>query len=358
MTNAAPILPKSQTIMNRREMLKGSFALAASSPMRRIMACENDDPGDGRIMTVQGDFASSTMGPTLPHEHLLVDFIGAEQATPDRYDADEVFKTALPHLKRLKEQGAATLIECTPAYLGRDPLLLNRLAKASGVRIVTNTGYYAANGGKHLPAHVQHESADEIAARWIKEWRDGIGRAAIRPGFIKIGTDAGPLPEINRKLVRAAARTHLATGLTIAAHTGNGVAAMEQLAILKEEGVDPSAFIWVHAQNESDPSLHAKAAEQGAWVEFDGVAPATIDRHRELVLAMKGRGLLRKTLISHDAGWYHVGEPNGGEFRPFDTIMGTFLPEMKQAGLTDDEGRLLLEENPRAAFTMRVRKSR
>ncbi len=74
--------------------------------------------------------------------------------------------------------------------------------------------------------------------------------------------------------MRAAAKTHLQTGLTIASHTGNGVAALEELEILKQEGVHPGAFIWVHAQTEGNGKLHLKAAQQGAWVEFDGISEA------------------------------------------------------------------------------------
>ncbi len=210
--------------------------------------------------------------------------------------------------------------------------MLQRLAEISGLHLLTNTGYYGANGGKHLPAHARTESAEALARRWADEWRDGIEGTGIRPGFIKIGTDAGPLPEVNQKLVRAAARAHLASGLTIAAHTGDGRAAIQELAILEEEGVHDSAFIWVHAQNERDTALHARAAASGAWVEFDGISPQAIARHVELVRAMKARGLLGRVLLSHDAGWYHVGEPRGGDYWPYDTLMAQFVPALRAAG--------------------------
>lgn len=35
----------------------------------------------------------------LTHEHILVDFIGADQANPSRYDANEVFAAARPKLE-------------------------------------------------------------------------------------------------------------------------------------------------------------------------------------------------------------------------------------------------------------------
>ena len=102
-------------------------------------------------MTVRGPIPPEEMGPTLPHEHVLVDFVGAREASRDRYDADEVYRVALPHLRRIREQGIRTLVECTPAYLGRDPALLRRLSEASGLHILTPTGYYGAGRGKYLP---------------------------------------------------------------------------------------------------------------------------------------------------------------------------------------------------------------
>ena len=73
------------------------------------------------MMTVGGPIAPEQMGLTLPHEHIIVDFIGADRVARDRYDADEVIRVALPHLRRLREQGVRTLVECTPAYPGTRP---------------------------------------------------------------------------------------------------------------------------------------------------------------------------------------------------------------------------------------------
>ncbi len=44
-----------------------------------------------------------------------------------------------------------------------------------------------------------------------------------------------------------------------------------------ERNVPLSAFIWVHAQSEKDPSFQIRVATRGAWVEFD--APKTVERH-------------------------------------------------------------------------------
>jgi len=348
----------------RRQFLKQS-ALAAGAatlgagclgPKLEPKSTLLPKPADS-IMTVLGPIAPSAMGATLPHEHIMLDFIGADQVSRERYDRDTVIKAVTPHLEQLRDFGCRTLVECTPAYIGRDPVLLKKLATSTELNLLTNTGYYGAAHNKFLPDHALTLSADELAQLWLREWREGIEGTGVRPGFIKIGVDDGPLPNLHRELVRAAARTHLGSGLTIAAHSGDGRAVLEELFILDSEGVSGGALIWVHAQNETDPILHWHAAEQGAWVEFDHISPPDVERHLEMVLGMKARGYLHRVLVSHDAGWYEIGQPDGGKFRPYDTLFTHFIPALRHHGFTEEEISLLLVTNPREAFTIRVRKA-
>jgi phosphotriesterase-related protein len=337
--------------MKRRNFLQA--AAVATLPFGYGSSFANGaDSGPRRVMTVDGEVDVDELGKVLPHEHILVDFVGADLVSPDRYDADEAFTVMLPFVRQAKKVGCQTIVECTPAYLGRDPKLLQRLSKATGVKFITNTGYYGARQGKFLPKHAYSESADELAKRWTADWQEGIQGTGVRPGFIKIGVDAGPLTDVNRKLVQAAARCHRETGLAIAGHTGDGIAALAQLDVLKKEGVSPSAWVWVHAQNERNSELHIQIARAGAWVEFDGIGPTSIDRHVGLVQSMRAAGLLNQTLISHDAGWYSVGEPRGGKVRGFDTVFTEFVPALRKAGFGEDEMKQLIVINPAMGFAI------
>jgi phosphotriesterase-related protein len=316
------------------------------------LAAALDSP---RVETVLGPVPASDLGTTLVHEHVLVDFVGADRVSRDRYSADEVFRVARPHLEDVKRAGVRTLVDCTPAFLGRDPLLLKRLSEATGLRIVTNTGYYGAADDKFVPAHAWKEDADALAARWIGELREGIEGTGIRPGFLKIGVDAGPLSEIDRKLVVAAARTHAATGLTIAVHTGDGEAARGIVKALAAERVGPSAYVWVHAQNEQDRKIHVELAEAGAWVELDGVGPRSLAAHADAVADLARRGHLGRLLVSQDAGWYHVGEPGGGDYRGYTFLAEAFVPALRDRGLSAAQVETLLVANPARAFAIGVR---
>jgi phosphotriesterase-related protein len=117
------------------------------------------------------------------------------------------------------------------------------------------------------------------------------------------------------------------------------------LDIVTAEKVSPAKFVWVHAQNERDHGVHEKVARSGAWVEFDGIGPKTVEFHLECVRFLAAKGLLRRTLVSQDAGWYHVGEAGGGEFRGYTYLYSDFLPRLEPAQVP-----VLMWENPRAAF--------
>jgi len=341
--------------LSRREWLAGAAALLGGACASRNRNRASTAATKSRLIeTVTGAIDADTLGVTLMHEHVLVDFIGADRVSRDRYDANHVVATVLPHLQQLRALGCDTLVECTPAYLGRDPELLKRLSEQSSVHILSNTGYYGAANDKHLPPHAFTETADQLAARWIREHERGIDGTPIKPAFMKIGVDGAPLSAVDRKLVLAAALTHRATGLPIASHTGSGAAAQEELDILEQAGVPLSAFIWVHAQSERDQAFHTRVATRGAWVEFDGISPTTVARHVELVRHMKDEGRLGKVLVSHDAGWYRVGEPGGGAFRPYDTLFTSFVPALEAAGFGDDDVRQLLVTNPRRALVVQA----
>lgn len=310
------------------------------------------------VMTVNGPIAPQDMGTTLPHEHLLVDFIGADSTGYHRWDKAEVIENVLPYLLEIKPYNVATFIDCTPAYLGRDPILLKRLSEQSGISILTPTGYYGARNNIFVPEHAYHDTVEELAARWIAEWENGIEATDVRPGFIKIGVDANEtLTPIQEKIVRAACRTHLVTGLTIVSHTGPEHAVYDQLRVLKEEGVSPTAFVWTHAQHGS-PEAHVEMAQKGVWISLDNTSAdsARVEQRVAQLQNLKTHGLLDHVLISHDAGWYRPGEPDGGRFRGFTSLFTHLLPKLRAQGFQENEIEWMMVQNPQRAFAIRIQR--
>jgi predicted metal-dependent phosphotriesterase family hydrolase len=339
-------------MIRRRTFLQRAAALAAGCALPDSVWSHQQ----AFVMTVTGPVNPTQLKLTLSHEHIVVDFIGAERVSKDRYEQDEVFNTALPFLEDVKKRGCNTFVDCTPAYIGRDVELLKKLSAETGLYILTTTGYYGAAQEKFIPRHAYSKSAEQLAARWIDEWRRGIEGTGIKPGLIKTGVDKAPLSEVQTKLIDAAALTHLACGLPIAVHTGNGAAAETQLEILALRKVSPSARIWVHAQNEKDQSYHIRAAQRGSWVSFDGVRKESIRENVNFLQTMKKEGLLNAVLCSQDSGWYNVGDPGGGKFNDYNAIFTDFIPALRASGFTTQEIDTVFIANPAKAFTIGVRK--
>ena len=211
------------------------------------------------VQTVLGPIPASKLGVTLAHEHVMCDFIGAEQTNRNRWEVEAVVKRMRPVLMQLKERGVTGFIDCTPAYIGRDPRVLKRLAQETGLHIVTNTGYYGGANDKFVPRHGYDETADQLADRWVREWENGIEDTRVKPGFIKIGvdeieSDSARLSPIDEKIVRASARASKRTGLAVTCHTGGGPAGLAAAKVFIVEKADPGRFVVAHSDGHGLPT--------------------------------------------------------------------------------------------------------
>ncbi len=344
---------------NRRSFIKKTLKYSVCAPYFPAELKFEDQSrlnSDENIMTVNGMVKASELGFTLSHEHILVDFIGAENYDPTRWKQDEVISVVKPYLDEIKEFGCRSFVECTPEYIGRDPELLKKLSDITGMLFLTNTGFYGAADNKYMPKKAYEMDAGALAELWIRESESGIKGSGIKPGFMKIGVAPEPLSELHQKIVTAAGQTHLETGLSIASHTGPAIPAFEEIDLLQSLGVAAEAFIWVHAQNEKDSNMRLKAAKMGAWVSVDGLNPDNSDQYANWLLDFKKNDLLDKVLVSHDAGWYSPGEDGGGSFTPFTAVFNELIPKLKADGFTSMDIQQVFVYNPGKAFAKKVRK--
>jgi phosphotriesterase-related protein len=317
------------------------------------------------IMTVNGPESPGKMGITLEHEHILVDFIGADSTGYLRWNRDSVISRIVPFLNEAKEKGVRTFVDCTPSFLGRDPWLLKEISMKTGLIILTNTGYYGALKNKFIPKEFYGKSAETLASEWASEFQNGIEESGVKPGFIKIAVENDSvISEDNIKIVKAAGLAHLKTGLTIVSHTGPDHLAFRQIDILKDLGVDPSAFIWTHASRGTIEG-NIKAAKEGVWISLDKVkynpeavpgSSGTIKWFAERIIELKKQGLLNRVLLSHDSGWYEPGKPRGGNISGFTDIFNYLIPELEREGITKEEIDQIMVKNPQEAFRVRIRR--
>ena len=148
-------------------------ALKVIAMLALLGACTAEIPD--KVITVTGEIRPDKLGTTLSHEHVLVDFTGAELHGNTNYDTDSAFRVILPHVTEIFNLGVKTFVDCTPKYLGRNPLLLKRLSEETGMNFITNTGFYGAMDNKYIPEPVLNMPAEAIAAFWIAEYKQIYG---------------------------------------------------------------------------------------------------------------------------------------------------------------------------------------
>jgi len=302
------------------------------------------------IHTVREPVDVNYLGFTLPHEHIMVDFGGAATAGKHLYKAEHVIEVMTPYLNEVRTQGVETLIECTPNFLGRDVEIFRILSEQTGLNIVTNTGLY---NNQYLPDYAHERTAESLAEDWIEEFEHGIDGTGIKPGFIKTAVNEQP-NALDLKIIHAAAVAHKATGLTIATHTCLADAAEKVLAVLEGHGVDPARWIFVHAHLEPDVRRLVELAKIGVWIELDGLGFGGDEEHLERLLGLLERGFEDQILLSQDAGWYNIGEENGGQINPYTRLKAEFLPLAKEQGVNDAVIEKITCINPARAFACRL----
>jgi predicted metal-dependent phosphotriesterase family hydrolase len=294
------------------------------------------------IMTVTGQIRPAELGLTLPHEHLFSDLLIEYRSAGALNDEELVIE----ELALFASTGGRTVVDLTCDEVGRNPAGLARISRATGVQIVMGCGHYR---DPYLDRRwFDQTDVGEIADLLVREITDGVGSGAVRPGIIgEIGCDQQYISAAEERSFRAAARAHLATGLTISTHAARWPTGHAQLAILEHEGVDPHRVIIGHCDTVADRDYHLAMAQRGCFVEFDGFGSDDAyyeQRALQSIARLAERGHLAQVLISHDnflPTHLHAHGGNG-----FDYIVTTVVPKLRALGFADDEVETLMIHNP------------
>ena len=308
------------------------------------------------VQTVLGPIDPADLGFTLPHEHTQI----ALWHVPARWDYWQLTRDEpliLEELAAYRATGGNALVDLTPAGVGRDPMWLAGLARASGLHIVMGCGWYRE---AYYPAEsrIDRRTVDDLADELVREAAGGVGESAIQPGIIgEIGTDLPLLSALEERVHRAAARAARRTGLAITTHGVLSPIGLAQLRIFEEEGADPSRVIIGHADSYPDLAHHLAIVERGATVEFDflGMSFTPAERHGEgriveLLCELLGRGHAERILLSQDV--CHDSQLSRYDGNGYTYLARTFLPRLRDAGVSDAEIETMTVANPRRLLTL------
>ena len=139
------------------------------------------------IYTVTGIKEKTDYGKVLMHEHIgcisndMIQAFGKEWL-----DKKKLADFAVDILKMMKTKyGVGMIVDGTPIDLGRDIMLIKEVSERADMPIVASTGLY------HYPSQITTTNdAEEIASWFIGEFENGIEGTDIKPGILKVASDA------------------------------------------------------------------------------------------------------------------------------------------------------------------------
>jgi phosphotriesterase-related protein len=311
----------------------------------------------GWINTVTGTIPAENLGLTLPHEHLFTDLRGPSVPGYAQGKSDHVVAVMKSYLDEIADLGVTALVECSTIGVGRNPVILQRLAQNTPIRIIAPTGVYRE---AYVPPDFKTKSANELAKMWVRDILKGMNGSDVKAGFIKMAVSDEGISDIEAKNLKAAVLTSQQTGAIIASHTIGGELARREMDLLASYGLDLNRFIWTHAQSEPDKDFHLEAAQRGAYVSIDAIGSGwTPDEDMlKYTLALIEAGYTDKILLSHDAGWYDPsqpdGHPEGNGIRGYTALFKTFLPTLQAQGVSEKTIDQITIQNPSRAFALSI----
>jgi phosphotriesterase-related protein len=298
------------------------------------------------VRTVLADVPPERItGATLIHEHLSMNADGHTPAFSFYRDLDLM----ADEVRACAKDGVSCIVDTGHPDLGRSIDVLRTIARRSGMLIV-------AGGGLHskgvYPADVFQKSEEQIGEDFHTL------ATAERWGVIgEIGTGtAVPMDRDERKILRAAARLHHRTGLSIITHVSDGCAqcALDQLDVYEQAGVNVNQVVIGHLNDITDrPTVAPLAiAKRGAYLGFDHSGKPDDPRLQEYVrtiMTILEAGYVDKVCLSSDFSNGKYLRKNGGP--GISMTMTNFVPRLRQAGVNDTTLHKILVENPRRAIT-------
>ena len=315
------------------------------------------------VRTLAGDIAPERLGVTYCHDHIFcTPPLWKEKGDKDLLLDD--FDASLAEVESFKAAGGQAIYDATAIDYGRDLVAVKRISDETGVHVIGTAGlnkdimWPGTIPGKDITfaAWLEGMSVEEIRAMTVADVVDGEN--GIRCGVVKFGTGYNTISALEEKVMVGVLAAHKDTGAPIHSHTELGTMALEQLEIVRREGVDPARLTIAHLDRNPDPWMIRKVAETGAFMSFDGIArvkyyPESV--RIGLIIELCRRGHAAQVMIGGDIArrtmFRHYGKGGLGMAYILEKWCPRFIEEAGEAGL---DGKALLHQflvtNPQKAF--------
>lgn len=328
----------------------------------------------GFIRTLHGDISKEDLGFTYSHEHIVCRPAYWQERGVDDLLLDNKAKSKQDVLD-FKQHGGRTIVDATAVDYGRDVQAVQEIAVESGIRIIGTAGFnksflWDAQIKEELKPligdygsyaqWIEAKSINELADFVIREVEEGLEGTPFKAGQVKFGTGYNRITPLEEKTLRAVARAHHETKAPIHSHTEVGTMALEQIELLRSEGVDLSYLSLGHMDRNPDPYYHEQIAATGAYLSFDGIGKikyAPESTRISLILELVGKGYEDQILISGDTArksyYKHYDHGLGLEY-----IISKWVPRFEdEANRSGYDGRKLVEKffvtNPANCFSFK-----
>jgi len=168
------------------------------------------------VETALGPVATTELGPTLMHEHVVTRSPGVQENWPHLWDRNGILDIAERKMADLYGRGIRSIVDLTTVDLGRDIDLILGVARRSRVHIVVATGVWWMPQ-RYFSAH----GVDAVADLFIRDITQGIANSGVKAAIIKCATDTAGVTPVIDNVLRASARAQKATGVAdLDAHVG------------------------------------------------------------------------------------------------------------------------------------------
>jgi phosphotriesterase-related protein len=315
------------------------------------------------VNTVLGPIETNKIGFALMHEHVLGSTAGVPQVYPELLGKNYK-ERVVKGLVEAKQAGISTVVDADPFSLGRAVKVLAEISQMSGVNIICCTGWYL-----DFPGYLGSFSPDLFAQIFARDVTEGIEGTNIKAGIIKSASDIEGVTPIQEVLLRGVARAQVMTGAPVMVHSyAPGQVGRQQLAILKEEGVDLRRVKLDHCSDTKDMEYLTWIVEQGCYLGMDklpgiylnpsvGVSP---EGRVRTIKALIDAGYASRILLSHDTfvvSSFFDTLPDTGKGKiardnPYRLLyINKFvLPRLRELGVSEKIINSICVDNPRKFF--------